>query len=518
MHETTAERAAEAAASTVSRADDGPSANGFPLLPGLVQQRLAKGLKARSQKVSNLLTSPPVFGVLMAGSSVSMFGSRISTVAFPMLVLHIEDSPFITGLVAFAIIAPSMLVYVPAGVLVDRWNPRRVMLVSELLRGLVIASVVLSLAICRLQVSLWFLIPAMIVEEILEIFFTLADRRYLSRLMERDNIASRQASVEVRSHAAVLAGRPLGPFLFALKPLYPFLVDAVSFLFSAGSLFVLRRSNEPVKKSHRVRLSLKEMVADIGQGVRWLKKDRQASLAITLMAVTSLVAQALILMFLSEAHERELSTADIGIVLAASGVGGVLGTIISRRLPDSLKNIRKFWLPIQMVAWGGALAILEISGGLSVLCCTIAMLILGLTGAMGNIESRTYFVSHVADDMIAKITGIDQMVMIGATALGPVLGGAAIQRYGPQGAIKCLLLIVVLLVFGSLLTPEVTGKMGEIYQSAASVRPLRSMATDPGGQERNNLPAEACAAAGSRQGPALNAEGALIWDDSAVSS
>src|ERR1700745_1820090 len=101
-----------------------------------------------------------------------------------MLVLHLNKSPFNSGLVAFAAIAPSMLVYIPAGVLVDRWNPRRVMLVSELLRGLALASVVVSLLIFGRHINIWLLIIAMVCEEILEIFSTLADRRYLSGLME----------------------------------------------------------------------------------------------------------------------------------------------------------------------------------------------------------------------------------------------------------------------------------------------------------------------------------------------
>ena len=412
-----------------------------------------------------------------------------------------------------------MLVYVPAGVLVDRWNPRRVMLISELLRGLVIASVVLSLLMFRLHVWLWFLMPAMVVEEILEIFFTLADRRYLNRLMECDNIASRQASVEVRSHAAVLAGRPLGPFLFTIQPFLPFLADALSFLFSVVSLLVLRKDDEPKKAAQR--LQLKEIVTDIGQGFQWLGRDRRASLAITLMAVTSLVAQALILIFLSEAHAKELSTVEIGIVLGASGAGGVIGTIVSRRLPKSLDLIRGFWLPIQMVAWGGALAFLVVFGVLSVPCCAVAMVILGLTGAIGNIESRTYFISNVADDMIAKITGIDQMVMIGAIALGPVLGGAAVQSYGPQGAIEFLLFIVILLILFSLLTPEVTGILKGICRSA--VRRLfawlqRSMVAASSWQEGALLWVDACAPVQYRQEPILDAEGSHILQDSTVSS
>ena len=428
---------------TASGAHDDQELNNFPLL----QTRAAKALMDRSRTVRALLTSSPAFRLLMFGSSISMLGTRISTVAFPMLVLHLNKSPFITGLVAFAAIAPSMLVYIPAGVLVDRWNPRRVMLISELLRGLAIASVVMALVVSRMHVNIWFLIFAMVAEEILEIFSTLADRRYLNRVIERDKIASRQASIEVRAHAAVLAGRPVGPFLFSIQPFLPFLADAVSFIASVASLLLLRRVGEPQVEA--APLAPRQVIGDIGQGFTWLKRDHRASVTITLMAITSMVAQALILMFLVEAHSKQFSTVAIGIVLAASGLGGAVGSFCSRIVPATMRNS---WLSIQMVAWSVTLAFLALAGGQSVYWSAAAMFILGLTGAIGNVEFGTYLVRKVADDMIAKITGIGQMLSIGACALGPVLGGYFIEQFGIRRALLILLFIVVLLALVSLLT------------------------------------------------------------------
>jgi MFS family permease len=353
-----------------------------------------------------------------------------------------------------------MLAYVPAGALVDRWNPRRVMLVSELLRGLAIASIVVSLAVFGRHTDIWFLMFAMVAEEILEIFFALADRRYLSGLIERDSIASRQAQIEIRTHAVVLAGRPVGPVLFAIQPFLPFLADAMSFLFSICSLIVVRRNDELALEQRRP--SSRRMAPDIAQGFMWLKVDRRARLTIILMALTSMVAQALILMLLDEEHSGELSAVAIGVVLAASGVGGAVGSISFRFLPGELKG---FWLPIQMVAWSVALAFLWLAGGLPAAWSAVAMFVLGFTGAIGNIEFGTYLVANVADDMIARVTAIGQVLAIGASALGPVLGGYAIQRYGVKGAVEILFVIMLLLAFFSLFTPEVARKIVSVSRS-----------------------------------------------------
>jgi hypothetical protein len=152
-------------------------------------------------------------------------------------------------------------------------------------------------------------------------------------------------------------------------------------------------------------------------------------------------------MFLVEAHSRQLSTVAIGVVLAASGVGGLVGSFCSRVMPTV---VRDSWLSIQMVVWSVALASLAIAGSQSAYWSALAMFILGLTGAIGNVEFGTYLARSVTDDMIGKITGIGQMLAIGACAVGPVLAGFAIQHFNVQGAIYILFVIVTLLAFASL--------------------------------------------------------------------
>lgn len=441
MGETVAEECAGGASGT----DSSRELKNFPLL----RTRAATVLMARSRAVRFLLSGSPAFRLLMFGSSISMLGTRISMVAFPMLVLHLSNSPFVAGLSTFVSIVPSMMAYVPAGVLVDRWNPRRVMLTSELLRGVTVASVVFALAIFGTHVKIWFLMLAMTTEEILEIFSSLADRRYMSRVMERDKIDSRQASIEARTHAAVLAGRPVGPFLFSINIYLPFIADAVSFIASAVSLLLVRRMDEPQRGA---RLRFAEVTSGVGQGFRWLKNDRRSWLTVLLMSMTSMVAQALILMFLVDAHSNQFSTFAIGFVLAASGVGGAVGSYYSKRIPAS---VRSFWLPIQMYAWGAVFLTLAVTGGQSFWLSAVAMSIMSFTGAIGNVEFGAYIVRNVADDMIAKISGIGQTVTIGACALGPILGGYAIQRLHVHTAMWVLFCIVALLALASLLMPGV---------------------------------------------------------------
>jgi MFS family permease len=417
------------------------------------------------------------FNRLMFGSSISMFGSRISTIAFPMLVLHLSGSPLVAGLVVCAAITPSMFVYIPAGALVDRWDPKPVMLVSEIGRGIAIASVVAPLAFGR-RPSVYLLILAMVAEEILEIFSTLAEQRFFSLLIERDK-ASReqarraQARIEARTHAAVLAGRPVGPYLFELKPILPFLADAASFVVSVLSIVCIKDqskdrnkgrnaiSNHPNARAKKTKGWLRK---DICGGILWLFRNKYASITIELMASTTLISQALILIFLTEAHAQRLSSLAIGMGLAASGAGGVLGSIVAGRLGERVKSS---WLQIQMCAWSAAFALLAISGGRSFLWIAAAMTVLGFTGSIGNIEFGSYLVQNVTNGMLARVASICQVLTIGACGLGSLLGGIAIQGWGARGAVSLLFMVTAALAIFSFRRPGQEAKLGDDYRVLA---------------------------------------------------
>src|SRR5690348_17254235 len=121
-----------------------------------------------------------------------------------MLVLWLTRSPVDAGWMAFAATAPSLLVYVPAGALVDLWRPRMVMLISECGRGAAIATV--AAAVLFHRASLPLLIVAAVVEETLEVFSTLAERRYLSWLVGHEDPA-RRPPVHHHAGVAICCGR-----------------------------------------------------------------------------------------------------------------------------------------------------------------------------------------------------------------------------------------------------------------------------------------------------------------------
>lgn len=396
--------------------------------------------------VDHGLVAPPRrnrgFWLLLGGSSVSMLGSRVTTIAYPLLVLSISGSPVMAGWACFAATAPSVLFYLPAGAIVDRCNPRTAMLVCEILRGVVIAGVVAALVTSELTVTQ--LIVAAVVEEIFEIFSSLAERRLTYSLVDPRHVPLALAQAEARTHAAVMLGRPLGAFLFGISHSLPFFVDSLSFGASAASLLPLRKYQ---RRDSGVRPPKARLTREMAQGFGWLLCNPFALIALPLTAGTTFVGQALIMIFLSEAHHYSLTTFSIGMSLAASGVGGALGSLAAPRL---LRRYGYSLFKAQLAAWVLtfaflAVAFLTVGGWRSYTCTAGAMMFMSFTGAAGNVTLDQYIAETAGEALLGRVMSISSLFSYAALALGPLCGAVALRWRGPPDAVLGLLITVLLL-------------------------------------------------------------------------
>jgi MFS family permease len=398
----------------------------------------------------------PAFRRLLRASSVSMLGSHVTSIAYPLLVLHLTSSPLQAGWVAFAAIAPSLLVHVPAGALVDRWDPRRAMLVSEIGRGVAIAAVAVTLAIGKPSVPL--LTVAAVVEGVLEVFSTLAERRCVGSLVRRDQVPSALVRLEARNHVVLLAGRPLGGLMFGFEPILPFLADVASFIYSVTAL-IRTKSRWPAGGQAEVRREPApdhRLSSDIWNGLCRLREDRFACVVIIAFSAGTLIFQALIMVFLADAHAQKMSALAIGMVLAASGVGGALGSAASR----FFSQVSYPWIKLQTLIWFLGFAVLALPAGREVMLMAVVMAMLGFTGAMGNIELDTHLMRNFDKGMLARVTSMSRLMSLIACAVGPALGGSLVQGFGIDGALTCLFLITSALPLLAVIATRAAGVRG----------------------------------------------------------
>lgn len=425
------------------------------------------------------------FRALLTGSSMSMLGSRVSTIAFPMLVLYLTRSPIYAGIAVFAATAPSVLFYMPAGALVDHLDPRRTMLVSELLRGLLIGGIVVTFALDK-YVPL--IVSLAVFEEIAEVFATLAERRYIRILVDSDTESdlakSAPTRIEARSHVIVLIGRPLGGLLFELGHAVPFLADIASFAFSCLSL--LKIGEKPPACPRRE--SRLQLGTEIIGGVKYLIKSKYVRDSVILNSWMTLISQALILIFIAEARSQHLSTLNIGIVLASSGLGGLVGTRLGKFLDRLIgSNFRilhgRSRIKIQLFIWSVGLLFLAVSmASWPVLCMAIVMTIFGFAGALGNIELETHINRHVPKDMTARLASIDRLTSLLMCAAGPAIGGLLAGYSGTRTAVWWLFVMA--------LVPTVVVVVRALPRLERTVTPAPSHQVPPDDLSSSSVPAD----------------------------
>lgn len=115
------------------------------------------------------------YNLLWSGQAVSSIGTQASTLAFPLLLLALTHSPAQAGLASALRALPYVVFSLPAGALVDRWDRKRMMLVSDALRALALGSIPVALALGHLTTTQIYLVS--LIEGSLYVFSTSRRRR-----------------------------------------------------------------------------------------------------------------------------------------------------------------------------------------------------------------------------------------------------------------------------------------------------------------------------------------------------
>ncbi|MEO7002342.1 MAG: MFS transporter [Ktedonobacterales bacterium] len=205
--------------------------------------------------------------LLWGGQLVSVVGSQVSQLAYPLLMLALTKSPAQAGFLSAVRALPYLLLGLPAGAFVDRWDRKRVMNVCDAVRALALGSIPLALALGRLTLAQLNIVA--LLEGALSVFFSLAETAALTRVVAREQIPAATTLNEVTLSIGSLLGPALGGLIFAAGWGFAFLADAISYVVSAVSVWFIRADLTPTRTTDAGRL-----LDDIREGVAWLWRPR----------------------------------------------------------------------------------------------------------------------------------------------------------------------------------------------------------------------------------------------------
>lgn len=372
--------------------------------------------------------------LLWSGQAISSVGGEASQLAFPLLILGVTHSPAQAGFAGALRALAYLLLGLPAGALIDRWDRKRTMIVCDAARALALGSIPLALALNHLTMAQIYLVS--LIEGTLYVFFGLAESAALPRVVDKMQLPAATAQNEVTGGVVTLVGPSLGGALYGVSRALPFLVDAISYAASVVSLSWIRLPFQ--EERQRPKVSLR---ADIREGLVWLWREPVIRSLALLHGGLILSYEGMLLMVLVIAERQHAPPYAIGLMFGVSGLGGILGALFGSQVHKRLRLgqilVAAFWLfallwPLYAIA-PSVLALGAILGAFWVVDETY------------DVAQISYRLTLIPDALRGRVNGAFRLIAFTCEALSTALTGLFLQQFGVLTTIlvfECALIVL----------------------------------------------------------------------------
>ncbi|MFJ1847575.1 MFS transporter [Streptomyces sp. NPDC088146] len=368
------------------------------------------------------------FRSLWLGQTASQLGEHATLLVLPLFaVLTLGAGAGQLGVLRAVGQAPVLLLSLFVGAWVDGWRTRTVMVLTDAGRTLALGAAASAGLLGRLG------LPALLVVAFavgaLSVFFDVAYQTSLVRLVKRDQLVRGNSALEGSRSAAQIGGPALGGALVSL--LSAPIAAATSALFFALSFLSIRRIRRiesiPERSERPPRLGRR-----IHEGLRFVVGDtslRTVCLASAAFQFSFAAMMTVYLLFLP--RELHLSGTAVGLCLAATGPGALLGSVLAARLPSRFGH-GAVLVSAAVLGDGAFLCVPALHGSSAV--TVLALLAVGFVfGTGGQLVTVTVMAVRQAvtpDGMQGRAAATITFVGMGLTPLGSLLGGFLAEEWG----------------------------------------------------------------------------------------
>jgi MFS family permease len=391
-----------------------------------------------------------------------MTGDWLLAVGLSYAVYDLTGSTMASAGVFLTSLVPQVLAGLVAGVLVDRWDRRRTMVVANLL----LAVGLLPLLLVDGASSIWVVYPVLVFEAVVETFFAPAEQAMLPRVVDESDSSELVTAnaLNGQSHnLARLAGGGVGGVLAAVGgiPLVA-LADAATFLLAALLVHRIRTSGAVAPREasaeQLVRGRFGELRAEWVEGARVALGSRTVRVLATFWLITSFGEGIWGTLFAP--YVRSVLNGGpeaLGVISGIQAVGGVVGGLV-------VATFGARWSPRLMLGLGAiSFGVVDLAIALyplawvSAVPAAVLMVVVGLPGAITSAGMLTLFQQHTNDRERGRAFGLLLLVRSTATVLGSltagVLGGilgiVPVMAWQGCGYVIAGALVLLLLVRGS---------------------------------------------------------------------
>ncbi len=383
--------------------------------------------------------------LLWSGQGISSLGGQISGIAIPLLVLALTNSPAQAGFIGAISGIPYLLFSLPAGVLVDRWNRKYIMIICEVGRALNIASIPLAAAFGHLTILQLYANAA--VKGTLFVVFNVAEVASLTRVVGKEQLAGASAQNEALTNAASLGGPPIGGLIYqTLGRTIPFAIDAISYAASVVSLALMKTRFQEERSQ-----DVSSLLGEIREGIRWFWRQPFIRFSAIRSGVTNFVFNGTYLILIVLAKQRHADPGLIGLMLALGSLGGLFGTFPATRLQRRFSG----GIILIAVAW--------IEAALYPLFAIVpTVILLGVVYALIIVSiptSNAVVLSHrlalIPDHLQGRVNSAVRMITYGGAPLGTAAAGVLLQTMSGATVVLIFAAIMIAVAVATTFNPHV---------------------------------------------------------------
>jgi MFS family permease len=369
------------------------------------------------------------FQLLLAAQSISVMGTAVGNVGLPLtaaLVLH--ASAFEIGaLVALQTVA-YLFIGLPAGVWVDRLQRRPLLMLSDVARLILLASVPVTWAGHALTMAQLYVVAAVV--SAFSVLFEIGYQSYVPVLVRRDQLIEANSRLEVVRSTAQVGGPTLGGWLVQLiSAPAAVLIDAVSYAFSAIFLSRIRvREDKPAPASRP------PMRQEIRDGLSFVVREPTLRAIAIMACMGNLFGQVFVatqVVFL--VRTLHASPGLLGLLMSAGLVGGVLGGLSVGAFQRRVGPVRAIWLAALLFYPFGLLVPLA-SPGWRVWLFSAGVFICMFGGVMCGVAQVSFRQAFTPQAMLGKMNASMRFISCCAMPLGALAGGLLAQYFGARTA------------------------------------------------------------------------------------
>lgn len=352
--------------------------------------------------------------VFLGGQAVSMFGDGLALLAVPLLVLQLTRSPLAAALASLPGSLGYLVAGLPAGVLADRLDPWTILISGDVFRALIF--LVLFVLTGSPSVSPATILALAFAAGTVTVFFDTALSIAVRDVFRGARLISANSWLESSNQAGQVIGPGAAGLLAAAGLLHvSMLIDALTFLVSLASLAGVRRRHLAAPAA-----TWRALLRELAEGIRYLAATRLLFTLLVFLLVVNLGLGADKLIIFLASDTLHLPPGQVGLVVSAGGVGGLLGAastgLLCRRLGP---------LPvITLCCAASGLALLLISAATSMPVALAGNLLYGWAIIAASVTNRSLRQVLVPRELLGRVTASWRFGGQATTLIGGVLAGA----------------------------------------------------------------------------------------------